>query len=74
MLLVIRRNATSDFSIFVSETLLKKEKKDARISAFTYLSLIPLGSRAGTALNVNVNETCLTSRALLTLLKIGAMK
>lgn len=56
------------------EHLLEEEKKVVRINAVAYLSLIPLGSRAGTTLNVNVNETCSISRALLTLLKIGAMK
>ena len=45
-----------------------------RVNAVVYLSLIPLGSRAGTISDVNIKGIRLTSRALLTLLKIGAMK
>ena len=57
MVLIIRRNSTRDFSIFVSGTALSKKRgKAVRINAITYLSMIPLGSFAGTALNVNINQ------------------
>ena len=59
---------------YLEHLLEKRGEKAVRINAATYLSKIPLGSIAGTALNVNINETCSNSKAVLTLQKIGAMK